>query len=146
MVSENALATGGESRPLVKRDRLLGETCVRPACRPLAVVTVRLVWIALACLGLAACSEPFPTTPPTVVDKDTGKPMGDLISFCYGTEMNGPEEIKAVAEERCEGRLVFVEQNMFFNGCPLLQIARVTYQCLPLEREEAGGSSSVPRP
>lgn len=146
MVSENALATGRESGPLAECNRLLGEICVRTACRPVAVVTVRLVWIALVCLGLAACSEPFPTTPPAVVDKDTGKPLGDLISFCYGTEMNGPEEIKAVAEERCEGRLVFVEQNMFFNGCPLLQIARVTYQCLPSEPEEAAGSSSVPRP
>ena len=119
---------------------------MRPARGPVLEVKARLAWIALACLGLAACSEPFPTASPAVVDMDTGEPLGNLISFCYGTEMNDPEEIKTVAEERCEGRLVFVEQNMFLNDCPLLQIARVTYQCLPPEREEAGGSSSILRP
>ena len=106
--------------------------------------TARLAWAALVCLGLAGCSEPFPTGSPTVVDAETGEPMGNLISFCYGTEMNNPEEIKTVAEERCEGRLVFVEQNMFLNDCPLLQIARVTYQCQPLAAEEAGGPSGAP--
>ncbi len=100
----------------------------------------------IVCLGLAGCSEPFPTGSPTVVDEDTGEPLDNLISFCYGTEMNSPEEIKTVAEERCEGRLVFVEQNMFFNDCPLLQIARVTYQCQPPGGDDAAAPSSVPRP
>ena len=100
----------------------------------------------LAWLGLASCSEPFPTKPPVVADPESGAPLGNLISFCYGTEMNDQEEIKAVAKEACDGRLVFVEQDMFFNDCPLLQIARVTYQCQPLDGDGAGGPRSVPGP
>ena len=100
----------------------------------------------LAWAGLAACSAPFPTESPEVVDPESGEPLGNLISFCYGTEMNEPEEIKATAQEQCDGQLVFVEQNMFFNDCPLPQIARVTYQCRPLARDEANADSSVLRP
>lgn len=105
------------------------------------VIFACLVWV-----GLAACSRPFPTSDPEVVDAESGEPLGNLISFCYGTEMNKPEEIKETAAEQCEGQLVFVEQNMFFNDCPLLQIARVTYQCQPLARDEANAASSVRRP
>lgn len=121
----------------------LWETCVRLGRGDCRTVTARLAWVALLCSGLAGCSAPFRTVPPTVIDAETGEPMGGLMSFCYGTEMNNPEEIKTLAEEQCEGRLVFVEQNMFLNDCPLLQIARVTYQCQPLAAEEAGGQTGV---
>ncbi len=98
-----------------------------------------------ACLALAslvACSVPFPTKNPEAVDPESGERLDDLISFCYGTRINDPEEIKAAAEESCDGRLVFVEQNLFFNECPLLQNARVTYQCQPLPRDEASATGS----
>ena len=96
----------------------------------------------LALASLAACSVPFTTENPRAVDSESGERLDDLISFCYGTRINDPEEIKAAAEENCDGRLVFVEQNLFFNECPLLQNARVTYQCQPLPRDEASATGS----
>ena len=87
---------------------------------------------------------PFRTNNPEAVDPESGERLDNLISFCYGTRMNDPEEIKAAAEENCDGRLVLVEQNYFLNDCPLLQNTRATYQCQPLTRDKAratGGDS-----
>ncbi len=94
----------------------------------------------LALAGLAACSVPFETRNPEAVDPESGERLENLLSFCYGTRINDPEEIKAAAKENCEGRLVFIEQDFFLNECPLLQNARVTYQCQPLARDEAGAT------
>lgn len=117
----------------------LGETFQRPLRGRFG-----LLWACLAWIGLAGCSEPFPTQPPAAVDPESGEPLGNLISLCYGTEMNDQEEIKARAQELCRGRLVFVGQTMFFNDCPLLQNTRVTYQCRPFTPGGAGGPRSVP--
>ena len=106
----------------------------------------RAVIVCLALLTAGACSAPFPTEPPVVLDGESGRPLPGLISFCYGTEMNSPEEIKTTAAETCEGELVFVEQKMFLNDCPLLQTARVTYQCRAPDLEGNGGGSQTPRP
>ncbi|MDJ0943042.1 MAG: hypothetical protein QNJ30_06240 [Kiloniellales bacterium] len=117
----------------------LGETFKRPVRGRFGLLCAGLAWI-----GLAGCSEPFPTGSPAAVDSESGEPLGNLISLCYGTEMNDEEEIKARAQELCKGRLVFVGQTMFFNDCPLLQNTRVTYQCRPLPPGGAGGRRSVP--
>ena len=109
----------------------------------LVLLRFSVIYACLAWVGLAACSVPFRTSSPEAVDPKTGKQLGNLISFCYGTRINDPEEIKTTAKEHCEGRLVFVEQNYFFNECPLLQNARVTYQCQPLVRDEASAASSL---
>ena len=93
-------------------------------------------------LALAGCSDPYPTEPPRLSDPETGKAMSDLISFCYGTRINTPEDIKAAAVENCDGTPVFVEQDMLFNDCSVLQSVRVTYQCRPLRVQ--GGLGSGP--
>lgn len=106
----------------------------------------RAAIVCLAVLTAGACSAPFPTKPPVVLDSESGRPVRGLISFCYGTEMNSPEEIKTTAAESCDGELVFVEQKMFLNECPLLQTARVTYQCRAADLDGSGGQSPGPRP
>ena len=106
----------------------------------------RAATVCLVILTAGACSAPFPTEPPVVLDSESGRPLQGLISFCYGTEMNSPDEIKTTAAESCDGELVFVEQKMFLNDCPLLQTARVTYQCRAAARAGSGGQSPGPRP
>ncbi len=96
----------------------------------------------LAVVGLlvgAGCSDPYPTTSPRIVDPETGTAIAGLISFCYGTRINTPEDIKAAAAENCYGTLVFVEQDLLFNDCSVLQSARVTYQCRPFRMQGGVG-------
>lgn len=121
--------------------RMTGSLGVKPRPGPFAT----LAWCFL-CVLLAGCSEPYRTNPPKLTDSATGQRMTGLISLCYGTEMNDPEEIKAVAQEQCRGRLVFLQQNFFLNDCPLFQMTRVTYQCLPTAQGDAGRQSTAPRP
>ena len=90
---------------------------------------------AIGLILVAGCSDPYPTTSPTITDPETGTAMTNLISLCYGTRMNSPEDIKAAAAENCDGTLVFVEQDLLFNNCSVLQSARVTYQCRPLRMQ-----------
>ena len=106
----------------------------------------RALVVCLAVLSGSACSAPFPIDPPVVRDEKTGQRLQGLVSYCYGTEMNSSEEIRTTAAEACEGELVFVEQKMFLNECPLLQTVRVTYQCRAPGQGEGGGQSAAPRP
>ena len=137
MVSEIAVVTGRELRPPAKREMGVGSSWVQLDHRRIGAISA-----CLALASLAACSVPFETKNPEAVDPESGERLDNLISFCYGTRINDPEEIKAAAEENCDGRLVFVEQDFFFNECPLLQNARVTYQCQPLARDEASATGS----
>lgn len=91
-------------------------------------------------LALAGCSDPYPTESPRLTDPETGNAMTDLISLCYGTRINTPEDIKAAAAENCDGTLVFVEQDLLFNDCSVLQSVRVTYQCRPLRAQGGFGN------
>ena len=102
----------------------------------------------LAAIGLLAvvgCSDPYLTTSPRVVDPETGTAMTGLISLCYGTRMNSPEDIKAFAAEICDGTLVFVQQDLLFNDCPFLQSARATYQCRPSRMQGSVGRFPEPQ-
>lgn len=68
-------------------------------------------------------------------------PLGDRahrIALCYGTAVNAEEDVLAWAEELCGGgRLVLEDQNVFWNGCSVLQPTRVTYICDPPEEAAA---------
>lgn len=98
-----------------------------------------------AALALAGCStEPYPietaTNPPwellrarqlPLLDPPLG-PRAHRIALCYGTAVNDEEDVLARAEEICGGaRLLLEDQNVFWNGCSVLQPTRVTYICDP---------------
>ena len=104
-------------------------------------------WLPAAALlaGLAACStEPYPVgqevQPPWELGASRAMPALDpplsarasRHSFCYAKPLNDEEEVLAVAEESCAGgRLVLESQDVFWNGCSLLQPVRATYICDP---------------
>ena len=111
------------------------------------VVKHKAAWpfaVALA-WALAACSTaPYEIVPPTDPPWETlsedrlphlDPPLSDRarrISICYGTSVNSEEDVVALAEKACDGgRLVLEGQNVFWNGCSVLQPNRATYICDP---------------
>ena len=55
------------------------------------------------------------------------------FAFCYAKPLNDEAEVRALAEESCDGgRLVVEDRDAFWNGCSLLQPMRITYLCHPV--------------
>lgn len=112
---------------------------------PPRAIRHRLVAALLLAAGLGGCSQaPYPvdpvTTPPWETGAETALPVlepplsarAHRLYLCYGSAVNGEEEIASRAEELCQdGRLLVEHQNSFWNGCSLLQPVRVTYICDP---------------
>lgn len=102
-----------------------------------------LLMSVLALLLVACTTEPFLTGHPrdaaslAKADPATApllsEPGSRFVSLCYGTEINDPEELSRVAQDYCPdgGRFQSVTQDVFWNGCPLLQPSRITYICVP---------------
>lgn len=98
-------------------------------------------------LPLAGCSsEPYQIetaiTPPWSKGAHKALPLLDpplsarahRIALCYGTHVNKEQEVLDRAEDFCEGgRLLLEDQDVFWNGCSILQPVRVTYICDPPE-------------
>ena len=96
-----------------------------------------LAILALTGLAAGACSlRPFPTTPPTALEKALGDSPAASISVCYSKATTTPEEIIKAVTKSCAGpdaRLVFHGQDGVPNDCPLLQPARATFLCVEEE-------------
>ena len=55
------------------------------------------------------------------------------FAFCYAKPLNDEAEVRALAEERCGGgQLIVEDRDAFWNGCSLLQPMRITYVCEPV--------------
>ena len=55
------------------------------------------------------------------------------FAFCYAKPFNDEVEVRALAEERCGGgQLIVEDRDAFWNGCGLLQPMRITYACHPV--------------
>ncbi len=117
----------------------------RTDCRSRRVLSLLLA--GLLAPALAACSgEPYPietsVNPPWSPGAHQALPQVDpplsarahRIAVCYGTHVNKEDEVLARAEDFCEGgRLLLEDQDVFWNGCSILQPVRATYICDPPE-------------
>lgn len=113
----------------------------------LAAGATAVVWA----VALAGCgTEPYPieteTNPPWDLFHAPEPPVlepplserAHRIALCYGGAVNTEEEVRARAEELCGGgRLVLQDETLFWNGCSVLQPARVIYVCDPPPDEAA---------
>ena len=70
--------------------------------------------------------------PPPAADPRPGAGP-QRFAFCYARPFNDEVEVRALAEERCGGgQLIVEDRDAFWNGCGLLQPMRITYACHPV--------------
>lgn len=92
----------------------------------------------LFALVLAGCtSGTAPTNPAKAVrDPDTKRFDADIQALCYGRSVSDPAEISEDVARACpKGSQGFeiLDQDSFWNRCPLLQPVRITYRCGPVQ-------------
>ena len=79
---------------------------------------------------LAAAPTPIKSRTRTAALPELDPPLSDRahrIALCYGGIVNSEADVLAWAEELCgDGRLLVENQNVFWNGCSVLQPWRVT--------------------
>lgn len=128
---------------MLRRD----DAYAKPAPARLAAGMIAVVFS----VALAGCgTEPYPieteTDPPWYLFHAPEPPVlepplserAHPIALCYGGAVNTEEEVRARAKELCGGgRLVLENENLFWNGCSVLQPARVTYLCDPPPEDTA---------
>ena len=105
--------------------------------------TRRVLTACLLLLTLAACSaRPFVVgAPKTLAHKlsaeqaaaaKAGNPAPWLLSLCYSRTLNTPEEVLAEARYECSGGdVTYLDADLFWTPCGLLQPVRASFLCRP---------------
>ncbi len=108
----------------------------------------RILTACLLLLALAACSaRPFVVDTPKVLAPKlsaeqaaamkAGHPAPRLLSLCYSRALNTPEEVMAEARYECaEGDVVYLDSDLFWTPCGLLQPVRASFLCQPTPSTE----------
>ncbi len=108
----------------------------------------RAVTACLLLLALAACSaRPFVVdTPKALAPKlsaeqaaaeKVGHPAPRLLSLCYSGTLNTPDEVLAEARYECsEGDVTYLDSDLFWTPCGLLQPVRASFLCQPAPSPE----------
>lgn len=104
-----------------------------------------------ACLllaAVAACSaRPFVVPAPKslapklaserAAAKQAGHPAPRLLALCYSGTLNTPEEVLAEARFECAGgEVTYLDSDLFWTPCGLLQPVRASFLCQPAPSEE----------
>ncbi len=102
--------------------------------------------IVLACglvAGLAACSpRPYPVAGPGSLTRalepeqaaaaEAERPVPRIVSICYSSLLNTPEEVLEEARYECQdGEVRFHDKDSFWTPCGLLQPVRASFLCTP---------------
>ncbi len=102
----------------------------------------------LLLLALAACSaRPFVVPPPKALAPElsaeqaaaakAGHPAPRLLSLCYSRTLNTPEEVLEEARYECaEGEVTYLDSDLFWTPCGLLQPVRANFICRPAPSAE----------
>ncbi|WP_419905656.1 hypothetical protein [Kiloniella sp.] len=54
------------------------------------------------------------------------------FGVCYGNRVNTPTQILAFARETCgNGRIELRDEDIIWNGCPVIQATRASFVCYP---------------
>jgi len=110
--------------------------------------TRRALTAGLLLLVLAACSaRPFVVKAPKALAPKlsaeqaaaakAGNPAPRLLSLCYSGTLNTPEEVLAEARYECaEGEVIYLDSDLFWTPCGLLQPVRASFLCRPAPSAE----------
>ncbi len=102
----------------------------------------------LLLLVLAACSSrPFVVEAPKALApklsveqaaaEEAGRLVPRLLSLCYSRSLNTPEEVLAEARYECaQGEVTYLDSDLFWTPCGLLQPVRASFLCRPVPLEE----------
>ncbi len=102
----------------------------------------------LLLLVLAACSaRPFVVRAPKALAptlsaeeaaaEKVGHPAPRLLSLCYSRTLNSPEEVMAEAQYECaEGVVTYLDSDLLWTPCGLLQPVRASFLCQPTPSEQ----------
>ncbi len=102
----------------------------------------------LLLLVLAACSaRPFVVGTPKALApmltaeqaaaEKVGHPAPRLLALCYSRTLNSPEEVLAEAQYECaEGEVTYLDSDLFWTPCGLLQPVRASFLCRPAPSAE----------
>ncbi len=108
----------------------------------------RVLTACLLLLALAACSaRPFVIRAPKALApqlsaeqaaaEKIGHPAPRLLSLCYSRTLNTPEEVLAEARYECaEGEVTYLDSDLFWTPCGLLQPVRASFLCQPVPSAE----------
>jgi hypothetical protein len=107
------------------------------------ISTRRILAASLLLLALAACSaRPFVVDAPKALAPNLsaeqaaaekiGHPAPRLLSLCYSGTLNTPDEVLAEARYECsEGDVTYLDSDLFWTPCGLLQPVRASFLCQP---------------
>ena len=110
---------------------------------PIEFPTRRVLISCLLLLALAACSaRPFVVDAPKALApklsaeqaaaEKVGHPAPRLLSLCYSGTLNTPDEVLAEARYECsEGEVTYLDSDLFWTPCGLLQPVRASFLCQP---------------
>ena len=102
--------------------------------------SARLLIASLLLAVVAGCSgRPYVVGPPKALLAEraaavkAGLPAPRLLSLCYGRPLNTPEELLAEARYQCggEGEVTYLDSDLFWTPCSLLQPVRASFFCQP---------------
>jgi hypothetical protein len=115
---------------------------------PFETRTRRVLSSCLLLLALAACSSrPFVVAAPKAlapklsaeraVAVKAGLLAPRLLSLCYSRTLNTPEEVLAEARYECsEGEVTYLDSDLYWTPCGLLQPVRASFLCRPAPSAE----------
>jgi hypothetical protein len=115
---------------------------------PIELRTHRVLTACLLMLTLAACSaRPFVVAAPKALApklsaeqaaaEKVGHPAPRLLSLCYSRTLNTAEEVLAEASYECaEGNVTYLDSDLFWTPCGLLQPVRASFLCQPTPSAE----------
>ncbi len=111
---------------------------------PFGMNAGRVVVACALAAALAACSaRPFQVSVPKSLTRareaavEAGRPAPKIISLCYGTLLNTPEEVLEEARYECrDGEVTFYDTDSIWTPCGLLQPVRASFLCTPRPKAE----------
>ncbi len=110
---------------------------------PFGMNARRIVVACALAAALAACSaRPYQVSAPASLTPvlesereaavEAGRPAPKIISLCYGTLLNTPEEVLEEARYECGGgEVTFYGADSIWTPCGLLQPVRASFLCTP---------------
>ena len=115
---------------------------------PFETRTRRVLTACLLLLALAGCSaRPFVVAAPKALAPEltaeqaaaekAGRLAPRLLSLCYSRTLNTPEEVMAEARYECaEGEVTYLDSDLLWTPCGLLQPVRASFLCRPVPSAE----------
>ena len=115
---------------------------------PFETRTRRVLTACLLLLALSACSaRPFVVAAPKALASEltaeqaaaekAGRLAPRLLSLCYSRTLNTPEEVMAEARYECaEGEVTYLDSDLLWTPCGLLQPVRASFLCTPSPSDE----------